>query len=102
MRFGQAGFVVYEKKMGRLLESDGHPTALYASFHGTTRGCGNNVMSCVEHRAQAAPSMEAYGRRERLWRCTEERCVARMHSGDSIGANNINQTQKQQIALWKA
>ena len=53
MRFGLAGFVVYEKKMGRLLDSERHPTALYASSHETTRDCSNNVMGCVERRAQA-------------------------------------------------
>lgn len=56
----------------------------------------------VERRAQAAPSMEAHGRRERLWRCTEERCVARIHRGDSNCANDIDQTQKQQTESWKA
>lgn len=67
--------------MTRLLRFDGHPATLHASFHGITRDCGDNVIDRVERRVQAAPSMEAYGWRERLWRCTEERCVAWMHRG---------------------
>lgn len=35
----------------------------------------------VEYKPHLQWRMEAYGWRERLWRCTEERCVAWMHRG---------------------